>query len=376
MIHLVPFRIGLDWLTINMSGPPRLLDYTNPQPWVGGRWWVPQDMRTRVMNKVFYLEDANGEKLLTVAGQPSSRAVGKPDWMQVQFANRTLYDGEFLELYYTLRAMGFMYKGISRMDLAADGIEGRGGDYMEPIQRAWDGTADYYGKAGWRPRMRGRGRVDGCELGTKASNKFFRVYNKSRELKTAVGAAKAGYIRAAWERALGIDPMDEGRDVMRFELQVKGKETRRYFPDEKPITNKDADTWMADLTSGDKLASMFASMAAPTFDFRTKAERARDARSVLRWDFSAVSTDLSMQERAKATLAISAASIKTTCKQMWRIHVMTNDPHWLGKVQELAHCAGLANWLDDRIPYWQKQLDRIKQQGDTDMITRIEQLRL
>lgn len=372
---LAPFRIGLDWLTLNMSGPPSILNYQDAVQWTGNRWWMNSGNRTRVMNKLFYLVNHAGEKLLTVAGQPASLAVGRPDWMQVQFANRTLYTGEFLELYQQLRAMGFVYRSTSRLDLAADGLEDANGNFLAPIQAAMDGQAEYYGRASWRIRFRGRKRVDGAELGTRSSNKFFRVYNKSRELKTAAAADKAGYIRASWEQALGFDPTHEARDVYRLELQVKGRETRRYYPEERAVTTRAADQWMQSLADGQTCANMFANMAAPTFDFRTKADRARDAQPVLRWDFGAVAQDIATRERETRTMAISQQGLKVTIKNLWRLHVLTSDPHWLGKCQELAHAAGMANWLDERITSWDKELQRIRAAGG-DMSARLDQLRL
>ena len=373
---LAPFRIGPDWLALSMSGPPALLDYTEPQPWQGGRWWVPTDINTRVMRKVFYLTDASGAKLVTVAGHPFSRAIGPPDWMLVQFSNRTLHDGTLVELYQDLRGAGFTYKGVTRLDLAADGLAGNGGDYLEPIQRVWNGEAEYFGRGHWTPGMRGRSTVQFAYLGSRASNKFLRVYCKTRELKTAAAAHKAPYIRAAWEAALGWDPVEDGQEVNRLEIQVKGRELRRYYPEERGAGYKASDRWIESLTTRERVADIFASLVTGLYDFRTKAERARDAVPVIAWEFGSVTDRIEVRDREPRHLAITGQAIKTTLKTQWWIGSVTGQTDRQADVMEVAHAAGLSRWLDASIPKWEKELERIRQRGDIAMVDRLSKLRL
>ncbi len=357
---LAPFRIGPDWLALSMSGPVRLLSFDEPVDWIGGRLWCPTTIRTRVMQRVYYLRDSNGRKLLTVAGMPYSRAVGPPDWMQVQFANETLHTGEFVEIYHTLRSMGFRYMGVTRLDLAADGIVGNGGDFNEPLQRAFDGKVEYFGKMHWQPRYEGRKRVNGAALGSAASNKWFRVYDKTRELKTAAAAHKAPYIRAAWEAALGFDPVLEGMQVCRFEFRTKGKEVRRYFPEESSKNEARADAFVESLYHQSTCADIFASMAAKVYDFRTPAERARDAVRMVEWDFGAVKDGtLRVMPRAPRTLALSTQAIKTTIKGLWQTSYVTNDTVWIEQAERMAYAQGLSEWLGNVQPAWKKELDAI-----------------
>jgi len=373
---LAPFRIGPDWLALSMSGPPALLDYTEPQPWQGGRWWVPTDINTRVMSKVFYLTDANGQKLVTVAGAPFSRAIGPPDWMLVQFANVVLHNGTLVELYQELRSMGFTYKGVTRLDLAADGLAGNGGDYLEPIQKVWSGDAEYFGKGRWTPAMRGRRSVEFAYLGSRASNKFLRVYCKTRELKTAAAAHKAPYIRAAWEAALGWDPVEDGQEVNRLEIQVKGRELRRYYPEERGAGYKASDAWIESLTTRERVSDIFASLVTGLYDFRTATERARDATPVIRWDFGAVTDRIEVREREPRHLALTGQQLKTTLKTNWWLASITGRTNLQADVMEIAGAAGLTAWLDASIPKWEKELDRIKLRGDVATVERLSKLRL
>jgi hypothetical protein len=347
---LCPFRIGLDWLSISVTGPTRLLHYDRPQRW-RARWgevlyWVPMGKRTAVFDAIYTLQDDRGEKLLTVTGLPRAGMFsGRPDWMQIQFSNRTLYSGEFVRLWDQMREMGFLYMSISRMDIAADGIAGNGGDFLEPIQRTWGGGVDYYGKAGWTPRFQ-RKTVTGAELGSRASNKFLRCYNKTRELKQAHNVAKRAYIEQAWSDALGESPHDNGREVNRLELQVKGTEVRRYFAQEG------TPGFVASLADGAALVDMFASMVPKVFDFRIPAERARDAVPVVAWDFGAVSTSVFTGERAKKTVAMSPHTLKILIRQMFVLGVATGDQSWRVKADELAHAGNLHHWMTDAVKRW------------------------
>lgn len=379
-ITLTPFRIGPDWITLSMSGPPSLLSFTDPTPWVGNRVWVNSGKRTQMMGRLFYLLNADGEKLLTVAGWPNKAMGRAPDWMQVQFANVTLHTGEFVELYDTLRSMGFRYLGVSRLDIAADGIEDAGGDFNAPLQWEMEGAAQYYGRLHWQPRREGRTTVKGAALGAPSSNKWFRVYDKTRELKTAAAKGKAGYIRAAWTAALGFDPMDEGRTVQRFEFRTRGREIRRYFAEESTRDQDKAQQFVASLFDQSYLADVFASMAATCYDFRTPAQRARDARRLVQWDFGAVkSGDLKIAPREPKKMAITDNALKITIKGMWRIAYANADVVWMDKAQEMAAQFALIHWFNGSRPAWEKELRAIMEaaarSGDTARVIQLHKLR-
>lgn len=373
-VRLVPFRIGLDWLTLSMRGPVSLLEIAHPRPWRGGRGqryvWIPTNLRTTVFDKVYHLATDRGEKLLTVSGGARSNATGQPpDWMHVQFANRTLYTGEFLELYGQLRAMGFVYLSVARMDIAADGLAGNGGDFMAPIQATWNGGYEYFGKAHWRPRFE-RKRVTGAELGTRASNKFLRCYDKTKELKQAHAAAKRGYIQAAWAASLGESPEGMGATVNRLELQVKGKEVRRYFPEER---GKD---FVETLGDHRQLVDMYASMVPKVFDFRYAAKRARDAAPGIVWDFGAVTEGLDVRDREPKSVEMSPHTVKVMVGKLFVLAYVTGDKSWRDKADELAHASGLYDWMVDAMPRWIAQARTMQTSGNAGTLDLFAQLKL
>lgn len=328
------------------------------------------------MSRIFYLVTPNGQKLVTVSGKPFNNQIGPPDWMLVQFENQTLYTGEWVHLYKTLRSMGFVYKAIAQIDLAADGLIGHGGDYLEPMQQVWDGKAQFYGRVNWLPRLKGRKTVYGAELGSRASNKFWRVYNKTRELKTAQSAHKAEYIRAAWAASLGFDPVTEGLEVNRCECKLKGREIRRYFSEEKESAKPGNDSWVTALANPQKCVDLFASMAARTLDFRTPAERARDAISLVQWDWGLWSEGLDLREREKRTLAIAEQSVKITIKNLWRVSYTLCDSTWMQKAADFAAASNLSRWFESRQPDWEKELIQIGECGNYDIAKNWNDLKL
>lgn len=313
-----------------------------------------------MMGKLFYLLASDGTKLMTVAGEPNKGMGRSPDWMVVQFANETLHTGEFVELYQTLRSMGFLYLGVTQLHIAADGLEDAGGDFCKPLNWENDGVAEYYGKLHWQPRKEGRRKVKGAALGSPASNKWFRVYDKTRELKTAAARHKSGYIRAAWEASLGFDPVLEQRTVQRFEFRTKGKEIRRYFPEEATRNQRDAEHFIESLYDQNYLSDVFASMATQCYDFRTPAIRARDATKLVHWDFGAVkSGELRIETRDPRKYALSDSAMKQTIKGLWRIAYVTNDDLWKSKAEDLAESCGMSKWMQKSMVLWAKELQLI-----------------
>ena len=362
---LAPFGVFVDWLTINARAPVSLWAFTTPVPW---KWTesahdtrrlflVPSEHRTQHFGKVAYLSDAGGEKLVTFVACPYSEALHPPDRVQVQFSNVTLYTASpddptrplWLELWALLQRGGFQYEGTSRLDLAADALAGNGGDFQGVVHDClFRNAGRYYGAANWMPRFQ-RSKVAAFELGTRSSNKYLRCYNKARELKRA-GHAKR-HINDAWAARLGWDPMAEGEDVNRFELQVRGKEVRRYYDDERGPGFLDM------LARPQYRVELLASMAVQMFDFRTHAERSRDAQPLAVWDWSGAATPFDMAGRSRRTLALNERTLKVTVRTLYLQHLATGDRKAMDNARELCEAAGPAfvGWWGRARERWRKE---------------------
>jgi hypothetical protein len=362
-VQLRPITVNLDWLTVNMVGPdadgvPWNVD--QPVPWWEERdadewiWVKPAGIATAQFRKVSYVVDAHGRKMATIAFEPHQHVHGQR-WMQVQFANETLYDGSWTGIFRRLRWCGCTYTGISRVDIAADGIEGDGGDWPLVIGMASTGTVRYYGKCEWLVRT-SRRTVVGAEFGTRSSNKFIRAYRKKREMKSK---GIKPHIVDAWINALGWNPMDQPVEINRLEIQLKGKEIRRYFSGER-----DAE-WMLNLSSPKNRVDVMASMAESMFDFRTVADRARDSVPVQSWDWSNIAP-VQYHHREPRKHAVSDHTIKTHLRAMYHVGCVMGDQATLATAVHVAESAGpeMAAWYFRKQREWNRELAMIAKHGD------------
>lgn len=388
IIYLRPFGIYLDWLTVNMRAPEgatmRLLPWQQIEPvtWTWEPHMVeraareglteddlapiytvePTDLRTAQFERVSYVLDENREKVATVWHTPHDNRLHTPNWIQVQFSNPTLYDGRWATLFRMFRVLGCELSGISRVDIACDGVSGEGGNWPQVVDRAWKGEARYYGHCDWLARS-SRGKAIGGEFGTRKSNKFIRAYNKTREMKRK-GTKR--HIVDRWAMDLGYDPTagELVKDVNRFEVQLKGKEVRRYFPEEKGAQGV---SFLLSLSDRQRLVDVFASMAVEMFDFRTYAKRARDAQYISRWDWSAVATNgPRIAHRAQRNYAITDYTIKANLRAMWQTGTVMGVRQVLQTAEHVAKAGGphIQKWYAMKKEQWRKYYAKLDLAGD------------
>jgi hypothetical protein len=369
LFTLAPFACSLDWLCVNMSIPEAAplthLPWEQLHPI---RWWIeefpdvcywtaPTQVRTEQFNRKTEIVDAKGVKLASIWFDPHDNRLHSDRWVQVQPSNDALASGEWITILRMMRAMGCEHKGISRIDIACDGIQGDGGDFPKVVQQTMTGNAKYYGHCDWIARH-SRGTVYGAEFGTKGSNKFIRAYRKKREMKRK---GVKPHIVAMWKAALGWDPMNDPREVNRFEVQLKGKEILRYFPDAKGPRAFD---FLASMIDTANRVDVFASMATDMFDFRTPAPRARDARSIVAWDWTrVVKMEPSLSFRAQRNLALSDHTIKVGLHAAWELGTVTSNTALLEAAMVSAMAAGpmYVQWYERSRMMWLRQL--VKRQG-------------
>lgn len=377
-VVLAPGMVSLDWLTLNLKAPTDTetalpWDYLDPVPWyydvdpgeLAEYRTEPTVIRTAQFATVCYLCDMMGEKVATIWANPHNPMLHGADWIQVQFSNATLYSGEWVKLFRMFRAMGCEYTAISRVDIACDGIEGSGGDFPQVVQMSNEGTARYYGKCDWLTRTQRR-TVIGAEFGSKRSNKFIRAYRKKREMK-AKGVKQ--HIVDAWCEAFGFDVWAAPVEVNRFEVSLKGKEVRRHFESEGSTD------WVEALAHPLMRVDVFASMAPKMFDFRTPAERSRDAVPVCRWDWSAVSNSPDPLPREKRTLAMTEHTIKTGLRSMFHVATVTGDRSGLEACAKLAAASNMADWYDRKRSEWLREFARIESAKDPRTLDILRRLR-
>jgi len=370
-VTLAPFLTSLDWLTLNMDVPPTVTGL--PLPWEAlepRRWWLemnaervywtrPTTRRTAQFNRVTEVVNEEEDKVMTIWHEPHDCKLHADTWVQVQFANATFERGEWATLLRMLQAMGCTLRGISRVDIACDGIEGNGGDFPQVIDLTRNGNVRYYGKCDWIVRH-SRGKTIGGEFGHRGSNKFIRAYRKCREMKSK---GIKPHIVNQWVAALGYNPMDTGERVNRFEVQLKGKEIRRYFPDERGERAMDFVLSLADPANR---VDVFASMAVGMFDFRTRATRARAAQPVTAWDWSRVKCTPALAFRATKNIAVTEHTMKTELRGMFRVAVHLADTGLMEVARRCAECysVAMAEWFETKRVVWTKEYGKMIRAGD------------
>ncbi|MCH9736005.1 MAG: hypothetical protein K0U78_15885 [Actinomycetia bacterium] len=360
-----PFSVNLDWLTFNMDGPPRLFELTEPAQFSTDCWVIPTDKRSAVMSSIAYVVDETERKVLTLAGKPHNHTVRGPGWCQVQFANETLYTGEWVRLYRYLRIAGFSYAGVSKVDIAVDAVESVGGDFLGPIRDTWEGEARYNGKATWQPRIE-RNNIAAAVIGSGKGNKFLRVYDKTRELKSSGKL----YILEKWQ-SVGVDPYELGERVMRCELSTKGVELRRYFPD------CDSPEWPENLVDPSRAAEVMQSMCKSLFDFTTTEARSEFREHLVGWDWSFItSVDPDVKPRAERSFTLPINTVKSTVRTLTLCSLHTGDHLMSEEAGKLVRAAGLQQWYDRSLVKWRAELVKIEKANDPDTFALFNQLKL
>lgn len=367
---LAPFFVACDWLTLNLEGPwarmPRAEERRAWETDIGILYYQTKPGQTPTHLRIDVVTDANEQRLATIQSVPYGLHAYDEHWVRVQFDNNTLpgYHGGWADVYRILRMQGHEYRDIGQIDLAADAIEDDGGDYMSVVQRAFHGEGRYYGKGKWQLSMpegrRSKGmKPDGAILGRRANDKFLRCYCKSQELKSKRKDPKP-WIPEAWCGALGGEVLDTTRRVNRLEGSLKCQEVKRYWPQSVD------ESFLHKL--GDQLfrRDMFASAAPTLFDFRSYAERARDAEPLAVWDWSRIGGDVQLSRRAARNYSISDQRLKLGIHVLWEMALAMSAPQVLEQAVEMARSAGphIVQWMERQIPHWQRAYLHTLREGD------------
>lgn len=351
---LAPFALPIDWLDLSLSVPNVS---RHDRPWgnddvvnLGPRLaLVRQPGRSRVFNRLDLLTDTQTDKpLALVRSCPHSTDVHSGDRVSVKLDNESLYNYTWTE---TLRQLldlhGWRYRSTTRLDLAADGH-----GFLEPFHDAARGAVSYGGRADFVTRY-SDGQLKAAELGTRSANKFGRIYKKSREL--ALSGKK--YIRDYWQEQGGTD-LD---NVERCEVQLKGRELRRYTKDERQRDFLDK------LTEPRYRATLFHSVALTFIRFRTGqvGDRSRDRADLLTWDFTRLAgTELTQfwaRERRLNDFGVNA--LKSHIRLSYMMHIATGSRRYLATAQEVAEASSLATWYRGKCELWRRQAEKLAGEG-------------
>ena len=351
---LRPFAMPLDWLDVSFRVPNVPHD---SRPWGGDEVLnigprlalVRLPGRSRVYDRLDALTDTGTDRVLAVVRScPHSTAIRPGYSVQVKVENESLYSYQWAE---TLRrlsdGLGWLYKGIIRLDIAADGH-----GFLKPFADCARGSISYGGRADFVARH-SAGQLKAAELGVRSGNKFGRIYKKAAELR--ISGKK--YIREYWQDSGGTDL----ENVERCEIQTKGRELRRYVKAEGDAA------FLEYLTSPKYRAQVFASLAETFIRFRTGecGDRSRDRADLLDWDFSAIAESEAVEKwpRQKRLQDFGVNAIKSHVRLSFMLHVATGSARYLSTAQEVAEAAGLGTWYRGRCSLWKVQAAKLSGEG-------------
>lgn len=359
--NLAPHAVPLDWLTCTFAVPMSGL-----RPFNGDQVELPGDLtlhrhygRTKVFNRIDELKMSNGRRVGIVASDPHSNVSFRPEHVQLKLDNGALYDQAWVDLLTELvECQGWEPFRVDQLDIAADGY-----DMMQPFHAYRDGRVIYGGRAELVLRDANNA-LKAAEIGNRGGNKFARCYNKSRELKIT----RKAYVRSYW-RKLGLPDLDT---VQRLEVSVKGRELRRYVPQERTDTY----TFLQSLTDPHRRAELYQSMMWTLVRFKARDGATRRSRSedAVRWTWDHLVPDpVLTYAREPRPVDIGEVALKTTCRILFLAHLARRDQGsaehddpggWKARSCELATAAGLGAWWRRSLESWHRSYLAITEQGN------------
>lgn len=229
---------AVDWLTISASQP---MENTgpgdDPQPkffkaefrgeYQKGDFAVVSNsnMRDRVYSKafdVYYMGSLFGILFCC----PYSAGVKSPDSVAFKVNNEWLYAEWTQPLYQFLKSFNLQLQGVSRLDIALDGI-----GFLDPMRYADMKAVRLKGKTNLSRWSRGNQKITGFLLGSKASDRYVRCYHKNNEIEQS---SKKYYVQKFWSNN-GISE-DQFAEMERLETVFKAAELKKIISD--PVLRK------------------------------------------------------------------------------------------------------------------------------------------
>lgn len=219
---LQPFVYSLDWLTINL----KLNQPSDPQLAIEDIYFVTRERGTNVFQNVRDYFNSRDELIFILSYNPYSSII-KPDFAQLQIANKWLYIGNLEKLLSTIfLKSNFEFVNLSRMDICCDfyefsGINENTGLQWSPEDFIINFASGKVAKTNpskftlWGKSGHYLNNYHCLNLGDQQSVFTWKLYNKSKELREK---HEKKYIINKWERKL--ENYNKDQDIWRLELSL------------------------------------------------------------------------------------------------------------------------------------------------------------
>jgi len=303
----------------------------------GGIYLLKDDKGSRFFKDVFhvYYDGENVGKLLVF---PKDRKKMKDNRMSFQMANYMLYRNEWTFVYGNLlKALDAVHYSNTRIDAAIDGAN------KAYVTACYDDTSSRIGRVG-KSKIKvtkdNDGQITKYEIGSMASSKYGKIYNKSKVLKKY----PKPYIQSFWDSS-GLEIKDN-EDVYRYEITLRSKYANRY-------------DWQR-LDDSAYLASIGRTETKNWFGFfRRKKDknRAREMRKkieIFDWaSFGGVLLPKNIVKKSEPIYCIKIGIKAFTREQYFDGHRDYEKP-----IRQAISKYNLEDWYKEKMIYWTKEWNR------------------
>jgi hypothetical protein len=333
---MTKYTINCDWFELIFSGHTDQIKnefevYLAPD--LRLTFW-DENYSTRFFKKIRKLF-INNKHWATICSEPPANSILKQNTFSFQLANERLYEVGWLDLVKLfVNHFGFKYEGTTRLDICLDGH-----GFLDIVNRVVLGELKCVSRAGRSVKFTPKMEVEGFRLGTYASDRSVKVYNKTKELSHS----NKWYIKKHWERA----KLDLSADVERLEVTLRNqyvKLTKGY-------------DWER-LDDFEYLASIMRTSLFKYWEFRENREISNVSRLVKTdfIDWSALGGV--MLERLSATMPSDVFRLKQAAKTDFFIYLQTKEQFRADLCVEKLKNINCLQWFYEREESWRREFDR------------------
>jgi hypothetical protein len=254
-----------------------------------------------------------------------------PNSMQFKMDNHLLYTEDWLGYYAELlNTMGWNHNSLSRVDIGLDGQGAKA--YKSEVIKTFStrSKTKIVGKTRIKPSFV-NGHVEHVEIGSRKSDKYGRIYNKTEEL----GQSNKTYISNYWKNS-NLKSEDE---TWRLEIEMKSKQFKKG----------NYDLWR--LNDANYLASIlrtelkgWVSFYRETTDTNKHRAMKKNTKELIDWE----SIGGRLLERSEAKKPSDIFKAKATIKNLLRF----KEVFGLNNAEELIEHFDLHEWYDSKALYW------------------------
>lgn len=254
-----------------------------------------------------------------------------PNSMQFKMNNHLLYTEDWLAYYAELlNTTGWNHNSLSRLDLAMDGQAGK--SYRSEIIKTFNTRSNVkiVGKTRIKPSFV-NGLLENVEIGSRKSDKYGRIYNKTEELKRS----NKTYIRNYWKNS----NLKSDNDIWRLEIEMKSKQFKKGNYD---IWRLNDSSYIASILRTELKG--WVSFYRETTDTNKHRAMKKNTKELINWE----SIGGRLLERSEAKKPSDIFKAKATVKNLLRF----KEVFGLKTSEELVDFFELNEWYESRIEYW------------------------